>query len=223
MTVANTTFVRPATIDPSVADLLAACASLARRPGMLMREVPRLQSPALARLREAIARPEVALLLFDALEHQAGSVSRWAYCLALDLGEPCGRALARVLPGIVESIEREPPEGALALRRLDGALCAAIALVERLAPERLPGLYRALMARRGRIGDAPWWTFRSWQRITEAMQSLVAAGDEDAMDLVLELVMKGAQAPHDSPEHWRGAWAAQQLVPHLPGLRERGA
>jgi hypothetical protein len=220
VTVVNTTFARPTMIDSSVTDLIAACASLARRPGAPTRELPRLQSPALARLRLAIEQPEVALLLFDALEHEAGSVSRWAYCLGLDLGEPCGRALARALPGIFAQIERDPPESAGALRRLDGALCAAIALVERLAPERLPGLFRALMARRGLAGASPWWTFRAWQRITEAMQSLVRAGDETAMDMVLELVLSGSSAPHGTPEHWRGAWAAQQLVPHLPGLRE---
>lgn len=219
MTVLTTTIPHATIVDTTVADLLAVCASLAQRPGTPTRELPRLKQPALERLRAAIERPEVALLLFDALEHQAGSVSRWAYCLALDLGAPCGRALAHVLPGIIEQIERQPPEGARALRRLDGALCAAIALVERLVPERLTGLYVALMGRRGRAGAAPWWTFRAWQRITQAVQGLVAAGNGAAMDLVLNLVAKGAAAPRNSPEHWRGAWAAQQLVPHLPGLR----
>lgn len=218
MTVLTTSISHAPPVDATVADMLAACVSLARRPNVPTRELPRLHTPALERLRAALERPEVALLLFDALEHQAGNVSRWAYCLGLDLGEPCGRALARALPGIVEQIEREPPESARALRRLDGALCAAIALVERLAPARLPGLYLALMARRGQAGEAPWWTFRAWQRITQAVQSLVAAGDVTAMDLVLDLVAKGASAPRNSPDHWRGAWAAQQLVPHLPGL-----
>ena len=207
------------TASPAVADLMAICASLARQPGLPTRELPHLRPATLEALRAAVERPEVALLFFDALEHQAGSVSRWAYRLGLDIGEPCGRGLARVLPGIVAGIEREPPEGARALRRLDGALCAAIALVERLAPDCIPTLFIALMAGRGRAGSAPWWTFRTWQRITQAMQARVAAGDEAAMDLVLELVMKGAAAPHNSPEHWRGTWAAQQLVPHLPGVR----
>jgi hypothetical protein len=207
-----------ADVDPT-ADLRHTRSLLARQPGLPTARLPRTSPAAVERLRRALSeRPQFAQVLLDGLGDQAGSISRWTYCLALELGPPCGRALAALLPGVLQGIERRPPSDARALRHLDATLCAVVDLVERLAPERIPELYIAVMERRGVWGRSPWWTFRAWQRLTAVLQTQVAAGNPAAMDLVLEQLAAGTAAPPGSAAHWRAAWAATQLVPHLPGV-----
>ena len=172
----------------------------------------------LARLRAMLQRrPAIVRRLFDRLGDPASRVAQRAFDLAVALGPVCGEALAVLLPMVLASTERVAPGSALELRRTDASLCAAIALVERLAPASIPTLALAAAERRGSVGAAPWWTFRAWQRLNEALQRQVQVGNEAALDLVLELVAAGAVARPGSPAHWCGRWAVQQLVPHMSG------
>jgi hypothetical protein len=80
----------------------------------------------------------------------------------------CAESVARVLLAGFELIERHPPRSAAELRRWDRALCDAVALVERDAPQALGAIHAAVVARRA---ARPWWTFRPWQRLSLALRA----------------------------------------------------
>jgi len=144
-------------------------------------------------------------------------VARRATALILALGSEGGAALASLLPTMFADIEALAPQDARGLRRADALLCGAITLVERLAPERIADVYRAATAQRGAVGRSPWWTFRPWQRLNEALQRRMAAGDSQAIDAILDTVALGAAAQPGSPAHQRARWAIAQHVAHMPG------
>lgn len=160
--------------------------------------------------------PHVAHTLFEAMCHPLKSISQWAYDLALELGAPCGRALAALLPGMLVQLECQLPTNVWGLRCFEAALLRAIELTECLAPDCIVPLYRVMSERRGREGASPWWTFRIWQRLTQAMQGRLAAKDIEAIGLVQEMLAVGGIGTSDKSAHWHADWAAQQLVPYLP-------
>lgn len=175
-----------------------------------------LDIPTRTRLQIALEHdPRIVRALFATLSHSQKHIARWAYHLALELGAPCGHALATLLPDILLPLERQLPANIATLRQLEMALLAAIDLIERLVPQTVAALYRVMNEQRGKEGVSPWWTFRVWRRLTEALQMRVAAGERAAVELVLEVLAAGAQAPPSSAAHWRASWAAHQLVPFL--------
>lgn len=119
---------------------------------------------------------------------------------------------ASVLLAGLELIERRPPCHAAELRRWDAALCNAISLVERDAPQALAAAYAAVAARRA---APPWWAFRPWQRLSLALRARLAVGDEEAQLLVLTLLAAGANAAPGTGSHWHAEWAAHHLAPAL--------
>lgn len=175
-----------------------------------------LDAPARDQLRVALAQdPGVAQALLTALEHPAPHVADWAYAVALEAGAPCGQALAALLPDQLTAFAEQFPVTIAAFRRREAALLKAIDLVARLVPERIAHLYQLMNEQRGEPGSSPWWTFRIWQHLTEMVQMQIAAGDLRAVELVLEVLVAGADAPQHSAAHWRASWALHLLVPHL--------
>lgn len=130
------------------------------------------------RMRAQASDNPQALVPFLRALGSSGRVAQRATALLYALGADGGSALATLLPAAFAVAETQPPHTAATLRHNDTMLCAAVALVEQLAPEYIADVYLAVARQRRALGYVPWWTFRPWQRLNAALheQSILVAG-----------------------------------------------
>jgi hypothetical protein len=100
---------------------------------------------------------------------------------------------------------------------LEALFCRTVDLVERYVPTVIPPLCTVAVGPYGLLTTPAGRASRTCRRLTQAMQSRIAAGDVAAMDLALRLALAGAVAPRASAAFWIGHWSHQHLLPCLPG------